>query len=59
MTKQNIETNKLSLKAHIIIINIKFDVEKIIKKLLTLRNIEYMGEKTRKYSINFKSRLIL
>ena len=39
MTKQNIETNKLSLIAHIIIINIKFDVEKIINKLLTLRNI--------------------
>ena len=39
MTKQNIETNKLSLKAHIIIINFKFDVEKFIKKLLTLRNI--------------------
>lgn len=39
MTKQNIETNKLSLKAHIIIINFKFDVEKFIEKLLTLRNI--------------------
>ena len=39
MTKQNIETNKLGLKALIIIINFKFDVEKFIEKLLTLRNI--------------------
>ena len=45
MTKQNIEINKLSLKAYIIIINIKFDVEKIIKKLLTEK---FLSDKIRK-----------
>ena len=46
MTKQNIKINKLSLKAHIIIINFKFDVEKFIEKLLTLRNINGMIRKS-------------